>query len=320
MLDDPMMPRAMPRLEHGMIIAPSNMELVVNDHCNIACRQCNHASPVMKKWNTDPETTQATLGRLATIYRCDRLRILGGEPLLHPNLTELIAIAKQSGIGKKVQLTTNGMLLDRLSDEAWQTLDEIELSVYKMANLTNDTIKSYQRKGEKFGTRVQPSHYDDFRMTFSTKGTQDQDLVNDIWKGCKMMNVWACHSVRGTHIYRCPQSIYAMSLTGRSMTEEGFDILNAADLRDGLMGFLGGAGPLKSCHYCVGSCGKKFAQNGLDRKSWKTDLDKPLEEMVDYELLERSKREANPVDDCRQPVKIRRGLVGKVQRRLNRLF
>ena len=294
---------------------PLNLEVVVADHCNITCRQCNHASPIMKKWNATVQETERTLGLLAEVYHCKKLRLLGGEPLLNPNIVTMIKIAKSSGIGDTVQLTTNGMLLDRLPDEGWANLDEIEVSLYEISKLSEANIDALRRKGERFGTKVNVSRYPNFRMTFSSQKAENTALVEDIWTACKMANVWGCHSVRNGRLYRCPQSIYVPDFTGGQLEEEGFEITSSPTLQDDLLRFLNAPGPLKSCAHCVGSCGKQFEQIGLNRSAWKADLDVPFAEMVDFELLERSKIKMQFIDDCRKPV----GRKRKVQRFLQKV-
>lgn len=306
MNDKRLSPRVLSSIANNKIVAPLNLELIVADHCNIACRQCNHASPIVKKWNASVEETQRTLTLLADVFHCKTLRILGGEPLLNPNLVDIILIAKQSGIGDAVQLTTNGMLLDRLSDEGWTALDEIEISLYETSKLTEAKIDAFKRKGKQFHTRVNVSKYPNFRMTFSSQTSDNTALVEDIWQACKMANVWGCYSLRDGTLYRCPQSIYISEFADGNFGDEGFKLAGRAQLQDDLLAFLNAPGPLKSCRNCVGSSGKKIEQTDLTRRTWKTDLDKPLEDMVDFGLLEQAKKESNIIDDCRTPLRKKR--------------
>jgi organic radical activating enzyme len=320
MLEVDLRPRTISRVENGKIIPTTNLELIVTDHCNISCQQCNHASPVMRKWNADLQQTERVLRVLSNVYHCDRLRLLGGEPLLHPDLTNLIHIGRASGIGNTIHLITNGVLLDRLPDEAWRALDVLEISVYQNAGLSKDLIKAARRKGDKLGTEVQIAHYPKFRHTFSLHKAQTPKLVEDIWTACKMANVWGCHSLRGDHMFRCPQSIYVPPLTGGHLTDEGFAITSEPDLRDRLIAFLNGAGPLRSCANCVGSCGKQFNQTGSPRKSWKDDLQAPMEDIVDYALLAQSMTNMQVIDDCRMPERRKRGLGPAIARKFRQLL
>jgi len=50
------------------------------------------------------------------IFGAKTLRFLGGEPLLHPGIIEFIILAKELGIGRRVQVVTNGILLNRMGE------------------------------------------------------------------------------------------------------------------------------------------------------------------------------------------------------------
>ena len=77
----------------------------------------------------DPQTLRRDLQTLSKFYYTDMVRLLG-EPLLHPNILEIIAIAKESKIADEVRLCTNGLLLWKMPDEFWQGLNRVEVSVY----------------------------------------------------------------------------------------------------------------------------------------------------------------------------------------------
>lgn len=299
MNDMSLMPRVLSKIESGKIVPPLNLEVIVTEHCNIACRQCNHASPIMPKWNASVAKLEKTFGILSGNYRCERLRLIGGEPMLHRDIVEIMDIAKKSGIGNVLQMTTNGMLLDRLPDRGWDILDEIELSFYEISGLSEARIEAIRRKGEDHGTVVNIARYPNFRMTFTSQSAESRALVEDVWRGCKMVNVWSCQALREDRIYRCPQSIYAPGLAGSQDNDEGFELDDGPDMKDRLVAFLNGAGPLGACANCVGSCGKKIPQTALKRADWKADLNRPYADMIDYDLLELSKREHLHADDCR---------------------
>lgn len=301
-------PRIPSRLEAGKIVPPSNLELIVADHCNIACRQCNHASPVMKKWNATAESVARDLAQLAPLYRPRMLRILGGEPILNPQITEIIRVARDSGIAEHLQLVTNGLLLDRLDDAAWDLLSEVEISIYPAAGMTEAMIDKARMKGIRHNTVVSTCIYPQFRMTFCSQPAQDKALVEDIWMGCKMAQVWGCHAVRDGFIYRCPQSIYISMLGGAQGSAEGLSLDDepTAPLQPRLLAFLNAAGPLRACSQCAGSSGKTIEQVFLVRRDWQKDLDISLSEMVDQERLSRNLQEIIQRDDCRVPVREKR--------------
>ena len=79
------------------LIHNGNLEIMAAHGCNLTCRSCTHASPVLRpKDIADPETTARDLSRLARCYRANRVKLLGGEPLLHPDLVALADAVREA--------------------------------------------------------------------------------------------------------------------------------------------------------------------------------------------------------------------------------
>ena len=87
------------------------LEINAVRHCNLSCRSCSHSSPIAEKENIDPSVVGKDLRSLSRFLKCQVVRILGGEPLLHPSLKELLKEVKCSNISANICLVTNGILL-----------------------------------------------------------------------------------------------------------------------------------------------------------------------------------------------------------------
>lgn len=289
------------RIEGNHIIPPTGLELIISDHCNISCRQCNHGSPYMRNWNADPLDVARDLGILARVFRPAFLKMIGGEPLLHPDLPGVIRAACNSGITDHYTLVTNGILLDRAPEDLWKLIDEIEISRYAAGGLDDGILNRARRHADKHGVKFTLNVYHDFRLTFTKCRIDDDALVQKIFRACKMANVWGCFGLYKGRIYRCPQSMYAPALAGIEATE-GIAVSDSGDFQDRLFTFLTSPEPLVSCRYCVGTSGRKQPHRLLTRKEWHGDLAMPVEAMIDRDLLERNLTEINPLDDCKLPV------------------
>jgi cyclic pyranopterin phosphate synthase len=93
------------------------LRVSVTDRCNLRCVYCLPRAGV--RWQ--PRAELLTLPELVRMIEAAaalgirRVRLTGGEPLVRPDLVELVrAIAGLPGI-EEVSLTTNGMLLERLA-------------------------------------------------------------------------------------------------------------------------------------------------------------------------------------------------------------
>jgi len=84
-----------------------NAMLEITDACNINCRVC------YKRRGTSLKTLSQIQHDLETAMKLRRLHtvtISGGEPTLHPELCQIVAMIKRYGF--HVFLLTNGLLID----------------------------------------------------------------------------------------------------------------------------------------------------------------------------------------------------------------
>jgi len=87
---------------------PLQCSLYVTDQCNLDCHYCTEYD------NAVPHPTLETLKRWVTKIRelgTERIALVGGEPLVHPQIVELVGYCRE--LGFSTSLTTNGFLLTR---------------------------------------------------------------------------------------------------------------------------------------------------------------------------------------------------------------
>lgn len=61
----------------------------------------------------EPSSVLADLRHLARFLRVKHVRIIGGEPLLHPELLSVISAIRASKVTAKIRVVTNGVFLQR---------------------------------------------------------------------------------------------------------------------------------------------------------------------------------------------------------------
>ncbi|APT90388.1 molybdenum cofactor biosynthesis protein MoeA [Corynebacterium sphenisci DSM 44792] len=121
--------------DHGRVAR--DLRVSLTDRCNLRCTYCMPAEGL--PWLPPKETlTTAEFIRLITIGVRDlgirRVRLTGGEPLLHRDLAGIIAAAKalttDAGAAPEVALTTNGLgLAHRAAALAAAGLDRVNVSL-----------------------------------------------------------------------------------------------------------------------------------------------------------------------------------------------
>lgn len=92
------------------------LEYHVADHCNLNCKYCTHYSPLVPQpVYTEYERFAADLRQLKKyIADIGVIRILGGEPLLNPELGRFIELTRELYPASIITVVTNGMLIDRM--------------------------------------------------------------------------------------------------------------------------------------------------------------------------------------------------------------
>jgi cyclic pyranopterin phosphate synthase len=98
-----------------------DLRISVTDRCNFRCPYCmpkevfGPGYPFLR----DPELmTLAEIGRIARAFvglGVEKIRLTGGEPLLRPDLPELVRLLKRELEVPEVAMTTNGWLLERMA-------------------------------------------------------------------------------------------------------------------------------------------------------------------------------------------------------------
>lgn len=111
------------------------LEMNVVDHCNLNCKGCAHFSNVCDNNCVDLEQYKSDLKLISEKFNVYYFRILGGEPLLHPNLKQLIEISRQLLVNTRIVIVTNGLLISRLSEDILKVITDndimISISLYK---------------------------------------------------------------------------------------------------------------------------------------------------------------------------------------------
>jgi radical SAM protein with 4Fe4S-binding SPASM domain len=133
-----------PELTAILGIRPIKLELDITSQCNLRCVMCAFALPEVARrpaW-TLPVEDFARIARQVLPY-CRMMSFsFSTEPLLHPRIGELIAIAKGHGV-PWLYMSTNGLLLDerRCSELVERGLDNLSISIDAATRSTYERIR-----------------------------------------------------------------------------------------------------------------------------------------------------------------------------------
>lgn len=100
--------------------------LNILDHCNLRCKGCDHFAAIAEKRFVALEDIEKDLARMSELLdgQLIRMGIMGGEPLLHPDLLKILEVARKYFPNTLLQLVTNGLLLMQQPEKFWLTCKE----------------------------------------------------------------------------------------------------------------------------------------------------------------------------------------------------
>jgi cyclic pyranopterin phosphate synthase len=229
------------------------LEYHVTDHCNLRCDHCCSFSPILKKWFADPGQVERDLRAVSRVVAPEFLKIVGGEPLLHPELETLLAIAKSVEAGERVQLTTNGLLLDRLTERGWQSINMLAISLYPEPELPRAQIRAIAHEAASRGITVNWKVQDRFTCLDRSEVAEYEETKR-VFEECWIRH--RCNSIKQGRFYCCTRPQYVQKFAGDAelFLEDGVvvDDPDVETLASRIKQHLERAEPLYSCFLCQG--------------------------------------------------------------------
>ena len=125
------------------------LEFHVADHCNLNCKYCTHYSPLVQEpVFTDYNEFEKGIRQLKNyIYDIGVIRILGGEPLLNSELSRFIRLVRSLYPASIIDVVTNGLLVEKISDELINTMREsvafFHISLYQPMEERISQVKKF---------------------------------------------------------------------------------------------------------------------------------------------------------------------------------
>ena len=124
------------------------LRISLTDRCNLRCVYCMPKDGLQWQSRTDQLYVDEIIRVVEAAVHggVRRVRITGGEPLVHPNIIEVVRRIKSIHNIEEVSLTTNAMLLERLAQPlADAGLNRVNIS---LDTLDRDKFKRITRGGE----------------------------------------------------------------------------------------------------------------------------------------------------------------------------
>ncbi len=255
-----------------------NFDYQIVDHCNLRCAHCDHLSPALAKRCVDVDDFYSDLCELAKHAHARHLQILGGEPLLHPDILSILDVARRSRIADRLVLATNGLLLRKQGPEFWERVDVVRLSRYPGVDIRmrdRDLRDLCERNEVELWSIPQP----DFYPAFASNPIGDAATVQSVFDECTMAH--SCHTIHNRQLHRCSRAPFVnerlklLGLPEIDVSKDALDLrapdIDARTVRD----LLKCSDPLEACKYCLGCSAAKTGHRMIPNGAYLEHLKEP---------------------------------------------
>ena len=233
-----------------------SFEVSLVDHCNLNCRSCHAFAPLADEAYYDVQKLEKEFKRISELAngKIEFVRLLGGEPLLHPDLLEILDITGKYFEKKRIELITNAILLDKQSPDFWESCRKNNVKICITKYPINLPFEKIEKTGKKHGVEVRyfnlSSNNGVKKMTKPTINPDGGDPTENFGL-CPISN--ACTALDNGKIYHC-STISRIKYFNKyfnldlNVCEEDYiDIYNVNSL-DEILDFL--CKPVPFCKYC----------------------------------------------------------------------
>lgn len=106
------------------------VEFYITNHCNITCKNCNRFNNHKISGSANWEAYRDIYKEWSKLLDIKNIAILGGEPLLHPKLDNIVTDVRSWWPASNIEITTNGLLVKQLKPNVKQAIIDNNISIY----------------------------------------------------------------------------------------------------------------------------------------------------------------------------------------------
>ena len=181
------------------------IEYNVVGHCNLNCKGCSHFSNIQKKEFADLATFEKDISMLKKLFsEIRRINLLGGEPLLHPELASFIQTTRTYYPDAELYITTNGLLIPQINAELIQTMKKCKVSfhitIYQPILQVKEKILKFLQDHQIAYTLIESK--EKFRKKMKLEGNQNP---KHSYRNCRAKQCFCFHNGL---IANCPMNLY----------------------------------------------------------------------------------------------------------------
>lgn len=231
-----------------------SIDLIITEKCSLNCRDCSSLMPYYESpKHCNKEDIFAYIDRIDELFDCvGELRLLGGEPLMHPDWYDIVLYAQTKSALDCIKIYTNATILPKA--EMISKFDRTKVAffisnypnlskqLHVICDLLNEKEISYVQND--MDEWIQCSKIQDYHRT-------EKELAK-VYQGCLAK---ICRTVSNGKLFGCPflantQRLKAMPSDFIEYVDLFDDTKEKAILQQEIKKYLYGLPYLKGCNYC----------------------------------------------------------------------
>jgi hypothetical protein len=226
------------------------LEMHLTDHCNLNCSGCGHYSQMASPNYADLRQYKIDMMRLSQLFRnIDVIRLMGGEPLLHPDPSSFITVTRTNFPRSDLRFVTNGILLPKASASFWEacrnTSTTIDLSLYPPFK---QRAADWQNICDRERVNLCITEVNSFHSHMNLEGDSDEAKAFRI---CR--NRFYCPFLQSGRIYTCPKAAlvhyFNKEFGIEIVADPGIDIHSPHVSARKILNYING--PIETCRWCM---------------------------------------------------------------------
>lgn len=223
------------------------LEVHLCDHCNLNCKGCGHQCPdVDGEVFTDVEQFTNDINELSKKIFIKKIRLMGGEPLLHPQVNRFMFETRKAFPRADIRLVTNGILLPTMEESFWKTCRDNNIII---------DMSKYPIVGNKFAEYLDLLDDNDVKLGiihlskkfFTKRNDKGDSNIKEAFNACSSkycVNLWK------SKLYTCPACFRYYSNKRHKENRElpvGLDIykVTGEEIKNKMNK------PISACRYCL---------------------------------------------------------------------
>lgn len=230
-------------------------EIHITEHCNLNCKYCNHFSPLAKETYLSLDEYEKDIKRLSELFHGEmhQIKLLGGEPLLHPQIKDFIILTRRYFPKGNIKILTNGILLPQMNDDFWKACQQTGTIVYYTKYPIKLDVEKINCQAEKYNVSLEVFNMEDDIKTliYEPIDLQGKQNAKKNFYDCYRSNY--CITLKHGVLYTCHRAAHMHLLNeyfGTDITmskENGINIYEANSGQE-ILEYL--IKPIPMCAYC----------------------------------------------------------------------